>query len=223
MKIEEEIFLGYQLEEKKLEEYGFTLKEGHYFASFPMEVESFRADIVISSKNVEGRIYDETFGDEYVLFRNDKVVGEFVGSVREAYKKVLLDIRNHCYQKVLFIDEQSTRIAQYIIDKYGDQPEFPWKKYPQFAIFRNKNNHRWYAVFMVVKDGTLGENISGRSIINIKPKQEDYQSLIKQDNIFPGWHMNKKSWITVSLSDYFSDEYVKTLIDMSYQKINGSK
>ena len=33
--------------------------------------------------------------------------------------------------------------------------------------------------------------------------------------------MNKKSWLSISLSDYFSDEYIESLIDMSYSEVDG--
>lgn len=223
MEFENELFFGYKVDLNKLEQYGFILKNNHYYSSFSLDIENFYVDIYITKDDITGHIYDKTSGDEYILFRNDKIVGDFVGSIREAYKKVLLDIRNNCYIKVMFIDEQSTRIAQYIIKTYGDQPEFPWKKYPQYAVFRNRNNHRWYAIIMNVKDNALGENVSARSIINIKPYQEKYQELVNTENNFPGWHMDKKSWVSISLSDYFIDEYIEKLIDMSYQKVNGKK
>lgn len=223
MKFEEELFIGYKLNKNKLLELDFHLNNNYYERSFPLEVEGFHVNIKIAEQDIIGHIFDETFGDEYVLFRNEKTNGEYVGLIREAYKKVLIDIRNKCYTKVMFLDEQSTRIAQYIIKTYGDQPEFPWKIFPRYAVFRNRNNHRWYAIIMDVKDNTLGEGISSRSIINIKPYQEQYQSLIEKENIFPGWHMDKKSWVSVSLSDYFSDDYIQSLIDISYQKVNGKK
>lgn len=223
MEFEKELFFGYKLDSPKLESYGFILKNGNYHRCFTLEISNFYVEISIFNDDITGHIYDETFGDEYILFRNEKVVGEFVGSIREAYKKVLLDIREHCFTRVMFTDEQSCRIAQYIIKNYGDYPEFPWKKFPQFAIFRNRNNHRWYAVIMNVKDGTLGENVTARSILNIKSYKEDYQKLIDQENIYPGWHMDKESWISISLSNYFPDEYIGSLIDISYRKVNGQK
>ncbi len=223
MGFEDEIFFGYKVDSSKLEGYGFHLVDEAYRASFPLEVDGFHVDIAIQGNVVSGKIYDETFGDEYALFRSPSVTGDFVGKVRESYRRVLLDIREHCFAKVMFLDEQSTRIAQHIIKTYGDEPEFPWKKFPQFAIFRNRDNHRWYAVFMTVKDGALGEGVSGRSIVNIKPYQKNHQALIQKDNVFPGWHMDKNSWVSVSLSDYFEDEFVESLIEESYLEVNGKK
>lgn len=223
MEFENELFFGYKVNSSKMEKYGFVLVNDYYRGSFPLDVDNFRVDITITNDDITGKVIDETFGDEYILFRNNKAVGEFVSVIKEAYKKVLLDIRDNCYERVLFNDEQSCRIAQKVMQKYGDFLEFPWKKFPQFAIFRNRNNHRWYAVFMTVKDNALGENISGRSIVNIKSPAEQYEQLIKLENIFPGWHMDKKSWISVSLSDYFSDDFIESLIDMSYNKVNGKK
>ena len=47
--------------------------------------------------------------------------------------------------------------------------------------------------------------------------------MIQKDNVFPGWHMDKNSWVSVSLSDYFKDEFVESLIEESYQEVNGKK
>lgn len=221
MELEKEFFFSYKLDISKLEPYGFKKSGDHYYASFPLEVENFYVNIDIYKDDITGKIFDKTFGDEYILFRNPSVVGEFVGSIREAYKKVLEDIRKHCYIRVMFNDDQSSRIAKYIIKTYGDQPEFPWKKFPEYAIFRNRNNHRWYAIIMNVKENTLGEGVTARSIINIKIDKDKFNELLEIENIFPGWHMDKKSWISISLSDYFDDSYIESLIDMSYQKVNG--
>lgn len=221
MRIEEEIFLGYQLDKSKILDFGFKLIDGIYIKQYKIFNDEFTAEIKVHEKDVNGRIIDNAFDDEYTLFRNDKVVGEFVGKLREEYKSILLEIRDRCFIKVLFPDPQAVRIAKYIFDKYGDEPDFPWEKYPYFGIFRNKENNRWYGLIMNVEEDKLAKGASKRSVINIKPPADKFNELLKVDNIFPGWHMNKKSWVSVSLSDYFSDEYVEQLIDMSYQEVNG--
>ena len=202
MEFEQEILFGYTVDPSKIESYGFVIKDGYYHRRFPLAIDNFYVDIVILNNELTGHIYDETFGDEYVLFRSEKAVGEFANSIREAYKKILLDIRERCFVKTMFLDEQSSRIARYIIKTYGDNPEFPWKRFPQYAVFRNRNNHRWYAVFMNVKDGDLEENVTARSIISIKPYKGDYQKLVRQENVYPGWHLDKESWISLSLPGY---------------------
>lgn len=221
MKIEEELFKGYQVDESKLIPFGFTLKDKVYSKISTIMNGDFSLVISIASGVVDSKIYDINFGDEYTLFRSDKNVGEYVGRIREQLTEELLKIRDNCFIKVQFPDSQSIRIAEYIYKTYGDKPDFPWYDYPYYGVFRNKENNRWYGLIMDVKENKLGEGVSARSVINIKPNPSMFNELLKLDNIFPGWHMNKKSWISVSLSNYFPDEYVESLIDMSYSEVNG--
>ena len=76
---------------------------------------------------------------------------------------------------------------------------------------------------MDVKDDVIKEGVSGRSILNIKVDTSTHADLLKIENIFPAWHMNKDKWVSISLSDYFPDEYIFSLVDLSYYVINGKK
>ena len=221
MRIEDEILDGYLLKEESLIDYGFIFENGRYIKKYPIFNGDFYAEISFFKGKIKGRMIDASFDDEYVLFNNENSVGEFVGRLREEYQKILLNLRDHCYRKALFPDYQAERIAKYIEKTYGVKPEFLWEKYPYFGIFRNKKNNCWYALVGKVEDDKLGKGVSARATLNLKADPNLYDELIKVDNIFPGWHMNKKSWITVSLSDYLPDEYIHSLIDMSYQEIDA--
>ena len=221
MKMEEEIFFGYELIKDNLTSFGFSLSNDKYIKKYHIHNDEFTALIEVNKDGVKGKIIDNNFDEEFPLFRNDKVVGEFVISLRDEYEKILKEIRDKCYKKVSFPDPQAVRIANYIYKTYKDKPDFPWAKYPFFGVFRNKDNNRWYALICNVEDNKLGPNEKGRFIINVKPNKEMFVELLKVDNIFRGWHMNKNSWLSISLSDYFPDEYVESLIDMSYEEVNG--
>ena len=219
MKIEEEIFYRYQPIKEKLIPYGFILKNNVYFKEYPVFDGDFRLQIEIKEGQVSAKLYDVNTNDEYTLYRNEQMVGEYVGKIRDLVRYELIKLRNDCFKEVQFHDTQAQRIADYIFKKYADQLEFLWDKYPNFGVFRNKKNNHWYAIMMDVNDNQLAKNVSARSVINIKPSQDKYNELIQIKNIFPGWHMNKKIWITISLGNYFDDDFIESLIDMSYQEI----
>ena len=42
-------------------------------------------------------------------------------------------------------------IFQYVNQKFGTKPEFLWPKFPSYAVFRNANNLKWYALIMMVE------------------------------------------------------------------------
>lgn len=221
MRIEEEILQGYLLKEETLIDHGFSFENGIYSKKYPIFNGDFVAEITFNKGKIKARMIDTSFDDEYALFNNENATGEFVGRLREEYQKILLELREHCYRKALFPDYQAERIAKYIEKTYGAKPEFLWEKYPYFGIFRNKKNERWYALIGQVEDNKLGKNEPGRTTLNLKANPDLYNELVNTKHIFPGWHMNKKSWITVSLSDYLPDEYIFSLIDMSYQEIDS--
>ena len=221
MRIEEELFYGYQWNEDKLIPFGFVLQNNKYVKQYPIHHNEFTACIEISKDHINGKIIDNNFDEEYTLFRNDKVIGEFIGSLREKYEAILLDIRKHCFTRLSFPDPQANRIAEYIYQTYQDKADYSWAKYPYYGVYRNKDNNRWYGLVMNVEDNKLGESVKGRWVINIKPPKHMFNELLQIENIYPGWHMNKKSWLSISLSDYFPDEYIESLIDMSYEEVNG--
>lgn len=223
MRIEEEILGGYLLKEETLVDNGFSFDNGRYYKKYPIFNGDFYAEISFFNGKIKGRMIDASFDDEYALFNNENSTGEFVGRLREEYQKILIELRDKCYRKAIFPDYQAERIAKYIEKTYGDKPEFLWEKYPYFGIFRNKKNNKWYALIGKVDDDKLGKGIKGRTTLNLKANPDLYDELVSTDNIFPGWHMNKKSWITVSLPDYLPDEYIFSLLDMSYQEIDKLK
>lgn len=57
--------------------------------------------------------------------------------------------------------------------------------------------------------------------MNLKCEPERAIELREQygEDILPGWHMNKKHWNTVSLTGHLSDEFLRELIDHSYQQV----
>lgn len=61
------------------------------------------------------------------------------------------------------------------------------------------------------------------SIITVKAKPEDVLELCERyPNINPGYHMNKKHWISISVNGSISDNFIKNLIKNSYKLVVNS-
>ena len=45
----------------------------------------------------------------------------------------------------------------------------------------------------------------------------------RYDGVGPAIHMNKKNWISVSLNETLSDEFIQSLIDSSYNETVGKQ
>ncbi len=74
-------------------------------------------------------------------------------------------------------------------------------------------------VFRVMSKMFCLESINKKSI-NLKADPKTVNKLIEEySSILPGYHMNKKHWITVDLENFKSDKSLKTLIMDSYNLV----
>lgn len=106
---------------------------------------------------------------------------------------------------------------QFILEQYSVEPDYPWMKNPNFAVFRHSNNQKWFALIMDIPRSRLG--LPGDElldVVNLKCDPLLIGSLRSEPGFFPAYHMNKDSWITVSLDNKADDDKLKMLLDMSY-------
>lgn len=220
MNLENNIFKRMTVNFNKLKDYGFCECDNNYKYS-TIFLKNFRADInVDEAGKVTDAIYDLSINEEYVNYRIDSFQGEFVNKVREEYKNILLEIANNCFEKKYFITDQANRIAKLILETFNDEPEFPWVKYDNNAIFRNPHNQKWYALIAGIDKSKLDVNGSGEiEIINLKLNSDAIPSLLKKEGFYPAYHMNKKNWITIILDDTLKDSEIMAYIKLSHSNI----
>lgn len=219
MNIENDIFKRTKLKIDTLIPYGF-IKNKKVYEYSRIFMNSFRADIVIDAEtgNVKGKVHDLNVDDEYINFRIENQVGEFVNSVREEYKNILKDIRQHCFEKKYFITEQANRIVEKIKEYYYDEPEFAWEKFPGYGIFRNPNNEKWYALILNIDKSKIDKKCTSEvEVINLKLEEEEIPILLKKKGFYPSYHMNKKNWITIILDNTLSDEEIMKYVNISHK------
>ena len=109
-----------------------------------------------------------------------------------------------------------TEFEHFILDHYGITPDYPWMKYPNFAVFRHINSQKWFALVMDIPKNKLG--LHGTDLINVVNLKCDpilIGSLRSEPGFFPAYHMNKDGWITVALDGSVPDEKIKMLLGMS--------
>ena len=59
--------------------------------------------------------------------------------------------------------------------------------------------------------------------IDLRYQKEKIKSILDNTKIFPGYHMNKKSWITIKLDESLDITEIFNLIDNSYNLSIGNK
>ena len=116
-------------------------------------------------------------------------------------------------------------VFAYIKKKYEVSPEYPWRRYPDNAVFRHADNNKWFALVMEVSGDKLGVNTMDYiPAVNLKADDMFYRDmLIQQDGIIPAYHMNKQQWITVFLDGSVKNEQVFDLIDASFLATASAK
>ena len=217
MSIEDEILKKEKLNKDKLIGYGFIRKDGIYKYSKTFMNDNFRADIYIDdNENINGKIYDLETNDEYTNFRIEGTVGEFVNTVKEEYTKILKDIADKCFEKEYFVYQQSNRITKIIKQKYNVYPEFLWTKFPDYGVFRNSRSKKWFGIIMNIDRSKIIKEDTGEiEVLNIK-LDDKVEKLLNKKEIYPSYHLSKKSWVSVILDDTLPDEKIMKLVDISY-------
>ena len=202
---------------KKLLEYGFIKKDNFYYLERPIMDGLFQVIMKINSKSQTSKVIDLSTEEEYVLVDVPSASGNFVGKVKEEYEKEIWNVIQTCTTPNAFQEAQSKKIIHYIKGKYGDNPEFLWEKFPTDAIWRNQENNKWYGLIMTISENKLGlESTRQIEIIDLRYEKEHIAEIIDNEKVFPGYHMNKKSWITLKLDGSVEDDEIYRLIDHSY-------
>lgn len=113
-------------------------------------------------------------------------------------------------------------IFEYVKKQYGTVPEYLWKESPESAVLRHKNG-KWYAIIMNIEKSRLGMEGNERiDIIDVKCNPDMVGLLTQTFGFLPGYHMNKKNWITMLLDGSVSEAKILDFLDMSYDLIDGS-
>ena len=115
---------------------------------------------------------------------------------------------------------QRDRIMGYVQDRFGAEPEFLWKKYPGYAVFRQPASRKWFALMMDIPRDRLGlEGDGDVDIMDVKCGSLMVGSLLAQDGFLPAYHMSKSSWISVLLDETVPDEQIYPLLELSYDSV----
>lgn len=110
-----------------------------------------------------------------------------------------------------------TELQIYIAEIYGVDAEYPWVKYPNYAVFRHASNQKWFALMMDVPKGKLGLPGEGiLDVLNLKCDPVMLGTLRSEPGFFPAYHMSKNNWVTVSLDGSANADTIKMLLDLSY-------
>lgn len=118
---------------------------------------------------------------------------------------------------------QKCTLFEKLREEYGIDPEYPFEGDDTTAVFRRRENGKWFVLSMCVPASRLGlQGDAPIEILNLKCEPILTGSLTDGCHIFPAYHMNKTHWISVRIDNGLQEDKLFFLIDMSY-RLTASK
>ena len=214
-----EIFKNKKANFDKLLRYGFQKVDNIYLYCAQFDALQFLVKICVAQDSaISTQCFDEASGEEYTLYHSKDAVGAFVGRVREEIEKLLVDICDKCFDENIFKNEQTKEIIQLVQNKYGDKLEFLWEKFENDAIWRRKDNNKWYAALLTAKQDSILHNgvKDWIEVIDLRADCDEIDRIVDNKKYFRGYHMNKKHWLTIILDYSVPTDEIMDRIEKSY-------
>lgn len=117
------------------------------------------------------------------------------------------------------------KILGYVSKTYQSEIEYPWFKFPNYCVFRHKDNKKWYGLIMDIPYAKLGMDKKGiADVLNVKI--DDFmlkEFLVTQNGIYNGYHMAKDKWISILLDGTVDINQIYDLINTSFVATSKKK
>lgn len=213
-----QFFKNKKINFQELLDYGFKPQGNLYIYEENIVNNHFKVIIEMNEEIQRSKVIDTNLDEEYILVDVQDVQGSFVNKIKTEYERILSNILDKYKSFSIFESNQTQEIVNYVKKKYNDNLEFLWKNTPKNAIWRNQINKKWYGLILTISENKLGiKSNKTVEILNLKFLKNQTEQIVDNKKIFPGYHMNKKSWITIKLDGSVALEEIYKLIDNSYQ------
>ena len=104
----------------------------------------------------------------------------------------------------------------YIRNNYGVAEDYPWDDSDAF-VFRHRVSQKWFCLFMDISASYLGiDDNRVITVVNLKAPRSMRDDLLREEGIYPAYHMNKQHWISLDLRKA-NEKMLEVLIDMSFK------
>ena len=212
-------YFGYKTPNvQKLLRFGFVPTDGGFGYATQILGGQFLLNLTVARDGeLQTAVYDEGTGEPYTLYQIPEAQGAFVGSVRAAVEEILLTVAQQCFETEIFKTDGAKNAISYVREKYGCEPEYLWEKFPANAVWRRRDNRKWFGAILTVSGRKLGLDTDEiLEVLDLRMLPQKVQETIDGKKIFPAYHMNKQHWVTVLLSGAKEFGTVADMIDESY-------
>lgn len=216
---QDEIFKNKAPLAEALKMFGFVQENGRLVYNELVAGGQFRLEVAVDDAGrIMSRVFDRDTGDEYVLYRAESAAGAFIGQLRTACLSILQKIADICCVTKVFQSPGAAAVIRYAKEKYGDEPEFLWEKFPGNAVLRRKDTQKWYAALLKTTGSKIGlVSDEAVEIVDLRMTPDDIAAKVDGRKYFAGYHMNKKHWATLLLDGSVPEAELLALIDASYE------
>ncbi len=116
-------------------------------------------------------------------------------------------------------------IYGYVRKKYKSEIEQLWVRFPSYAVFRHRDNGKWYGLVMDIPRAKLGLQGEGSvDVLDVKMDSPLLADLLtREEGCLPGYHISRGSWISVLLDGSVPLARVCELLDRSYAATASAK
>ena len=107
---------------------------------------------------------------------------------------------------------------EYVKEEYRSMPEYLFEGSPDCAVYRHADNRKWFCIIMTVPKRRFGIDCDESvDVVNLKCSQEIISDIVRENGIFPAYHMNKNHWISVLLDGSVDGGTVRWLTRISFE------
>ena len=150
---------------------------------------------IVGSGKISEKVEDPATGDEYVQHRVSAASGKFVGRVRQDVMSLMAKIAESCFERDIFKTDFARQIIEFARAEWGEEPEFLWDKFPDYAVLRRRDTAKWYALVARLAADKIGGDVNELvEIVNLRRNDG-----MAGERFHPAYHMNKKTWTTIVL------------------------
>ena len=215
--------------------FGFEKDTDGFILRKNLSIPDFKVLVKIQGETLTAQVYDFSSlpeGERYTLFDVKNANGAFVSKIREEVQSIIEDFRSECFSST----DIHKKYKDYIEKEFECKAEYPWgppkdesekpsvvksERFADYAVFR-ASNQKWFAIIMHITYKQLGfENDEKVFVVNLKYDSDKVTDIIDKKSVFPAYHMNKKHWITVLLTDVTDFEKLQELTKRSYELVNA--
>ncbi|MBO5494268.1 MAG: MmcQ/YjbR family DNA-binding protein [Eubacterium sp.] len=115
-------------------------------------------------------------------------------------------------------------LTQFIEETFDIKGESLWVHFPNYLVFRNPRNKKWFGLIGDVERSKLGLEGQGKvDVFVFKCDPIMTGTLLDEKGFLPAYHMSRKSWMTALLDGSANEEKIKELACIAYEIIESKK